>query len=75
VDSIYTDFSKAFDEVRHRLLLDKIPTDVEPSHCQWLGSYLSGRIQRVRKDDCVSRDSLVTSSVPQGSHLGPLYFI
>jgi hypothetical protein len=25
--------------------------------------------------DCVSRDILVTSSVPQGSHLGPLCFI
>jgi hypothetical protein len=29
VDSIYTDFSKAFDKVRHRLLLDKMSTDVE----------------------------------------------
>jgi hypothetical protein len=45
VDSIYTDFSKAFDKVRHRLLLDKMSTHVEPSRCQWLGSYFSGRIQ------------------------------
>jgi retron-type reverse transcriptase len=75
VDSIYTDFSKAFDKVRHRLLLDKMPTDVEPSRCQWLRSYFSGRIQRVRMGDCVSRDILVTSGVPQGSHLGPLCFI
>jgi hypothetical protein len=67
VDSIYTDFSKAFDKVRHRLLLDKMSTGVEPSRCQWLGSYFSG--------DCVSRDILVTSGVPQGSHLGPLCFI
>jgi hypothetical protein len=47
VDSIYTDFSNAFDKVRHRLLLDKLSTDVEPSRCQWLGSYFSGRIQQV----------------------------
>jgi hypothetical protein len=66
VDSIYTDFSKAFDKVRHRLLLGKMSTDVEPSHCQWLGSYFSVRIQRVRMDD---------SYVPQCSHLGPLCFI
>jgi hypothetical protein len=48
VDSIYTDFCKSFDKVRHRLLLDKISTDVEPSRCQWLGSYFSDRIQRVK---------------------------
>jgi hypothetical protein len=45
-------------------------TDVEPSHCQWLGSYFSGRIC-----DCGSRDVLVTSGVPQGSYLEPLCFI
>jgi hypothetical protein len=55
VDSIYTDFSKAFDKVWHRLHLDKMSTDVEPSRCQWLGSYFSGRIQRVEMGDCVSR--------------------
>jgi hypothetical protein len=75
MDSIYMDFSKAFDKVRHRLLLDKMSTDVEPFRCQWLGSYFSGRIQRVRMGDCVSRDILVTSGVLQGSHLGPLCFI
>jgi hypothetical protein len=75
VDSIYTNFSKAFDKVRNLLLLDKMATDVEPSRCQWLGSYFSGRIQRVRMGDCVSRDILVTSGVPQGSHLGPLCII
>jgi hypothetical protein len=75
VDSIYTDFSKVFDKVRLRLLLDKMWTDVEPSRCEWLSSSFSGRIQRVRMGDCVSRDILVSSGVPQGSHLGPLFFI
>jgi hypothetical protein len=75
VDSIFKDFSKVFDKVRHRLLLDKMSTDVEPSRCQWLSSYLSGRIQPVRIDDCVSRDILFTSGVPQGRHLGQLCFI
>jgi hypothetical protein len=31
VDSIYTDFFKAFNKVRHRLLMDIMSTDVEPS--------------------------------------------
>jgi hypothetical protein len=66
-DSIYTDFSKAFDMVRHRLLLDKMSIHVEPTRSQWLGSCSSGRIQRVRMGDFVSRDILVTSGVPQGS--------
>jgi hypothetical protein len=65
VDSIYTDFSKAFSKVRHRWLLDIMSTDVEPSRCQWLGSYNSGRIQRVKIGECVSRDILVTSGVSQ----------
>jgi hypothetical protein len=75
VNSIYTIFPKAFDKVCHRLLLDKMSTDVEPSRCQWLSSYFSGRIQRVRMGDCVSRNILVTWGVLQGSHLGPLCFI
>jgi hypothetical protein len=66
VDSICTDF----DKVRHRLLLDEMSTDFEPSRC-----HFSGRIQRLRIGDCVSRNILVTSGVPQGSHLGPLCFI
>jgi hypothetical protein len=75
VDSIYTDFYKTFDGVRHRLFWDKMSTDVEPSRCQWLVSYLTVRIQRVRMSDCVSRDILVTLGVPQGRHLGPPCFI
>jgi hypothetical protein len=50
-------------------------TDIEPSRCQWLGSYFSGRIMHVRMGDCVSREILVTSSIPQVSLLGPLCFI
>jgi hypothetical protein len=50
-------------------------TDVEPSCCQWLSSYFSGRFQCVRIGDCVSRGILVTSNVPQGRYLGPLCFI
>jgi hypothetical protein len=37
VDLIYMDFSISFD-----LFLDKMLADVEPSRCQWLGSYFSG---------------------------------
>jgi hypothetical protein len=33
VDSIYTDFPKAFDRVSHCLLLDKMSGYIEPARC------------------------------------------
>ena len=39
-----------------------------------MDSYLSGRSQAVRINNCISEPILVTSEVPQGSHLGPLLF-
>jgi hypothetical protein len=71
VDSIYTDF----DRVRHQLLLNEMSVGIEPARCMWLGSYLSGRIQKIRIGDAVSKDIKVTSGVPHGSHLQPLCFI
>jgi hypothetical protein len=75
VDSIYTDFSKAFDRVRHQRLLNEMSVGIEPARCMWLGSYLSGRIEKIRIGDAVSKDIKVTSGVPQRSHLGPLWII
>jgi hypothetical protein len=39
VDSIYTDFSKAFvrHRVRHQLLLNEMSVGIEPARCMWLG--------------------------------------
>jgi hypothetical protein len=70
VDSIYTVFFKVFHNVRHRLLLDKMSSDVEPSGCLWLGFYFSRRNQRIRICDCVSKDFLVTSSARRAEILG-----
>jgi hypothetical protein len=42
VDSVYTDFSKAFHRVRYQLLLNEMSVGIEPTRCMWLGSYLSG---------------------------------
>jgi hypothetical protein len=75
VDSIYTDFSKVFDRVRHQLLLNDMSVGIEPARCMRLGSYLPGRIQKIRIGDAVHKYFKVTSGVPQGSHLGPLCFI
>jgi retron-type reverse transcriptase len=72
VGSIHTDFSKAFDRVRHHLLLNEMSVGIELARCMWLGSYLSGRIQKIRIGNAVSKDIKMTSGVPQRSHLGPL---
>jgi hypothetical protein len=40
-----------------------------------MGSYLTGRTQRVRVGDYLSKTIYCNSGVPQGSHLGPLFFL
>lgn len=76
VDSIYTDFSKAFDKVSHRLLCNKLATcGIHGSLLRWLASYLNKRSQLVALRGYTSTPTDITSGVPQGSHLGPLLFV
>lgn len=75
VDSIYTDFTKAFDRVNHILLIAKLKAlGVEGCVLKWIQSYLSNRTQFVRYSGAVSPSIMVTSGVPQGSHIGPILF-
>jgi Reverse transcriptase (RNA-dependent DNA polymerase) len=75
VDGVYTDFSKAFDRVIHNLLCLNLSRDLEGAMLGWSESYLTGRVQRVKLDDYLSEPVFCHSGVPQGSHLGPLFFI
>ena len=76
VDSIYTDFSKAFDRVNHNLLLEKLEAYGIGHHIvTWLRSFLDDRKQYVRVNNYISNHINTTSGVPQGSHCGPLLFI
>jgi hypothetical protein len=39
VDFDYSDFLKAFDRVRHYLLLEEMSVGIKPTRCLWLRSY------------------------------------
>ena len=45
------------------------------SICDWIGSYLEGRSQAVWIDHMLSDFAPVNIGVPQGSNLGPLFFL
>ena len=74
VVAFYSDFSKAFDRIMHRLLLEKFASiGVGGCFLEILQEYLFGREQFVRMNNCFSATlEVTTSGVPQGSPLGPL---
>ena len=76
VDVIYTDFEKAFDQVDHGILIDKLYSlGIRGKILKLIYNYLTKRTQCVKIKDCLSQSFYVTSGVPQGSILGPLFFL
>ena len=76
VDCVYLDMSKAFDKVRHDLLMEKLrDAGFRGNLLTWFRAYLCGRRQRVTVLGATSHDLHVSSGVPQGSILGPALFL
>lgn len=76
VDVIFTDFSKAFDKMIHKILLFKLEKlGFNTSILNWIRSYLHKRMQFVKFGSCDSKSFIVSSGIGQGTHLGPLFFV
>jgi hypothetical protein len=69
------DYSKAFDKLRHDLIIDRLVACDFPQDCIiWIKNYLSDRQQFTKIGITRSDNIQVSSGVPQGSILGPYLY-
>lgn len=75
-DIILLDFSKAFDKVPHKRLLQKMDHyGIRGETLKWIQDFLSKRTQSVLLEGHKSGPLDVISGVPQGTVIGPLLFL
>ena len=73
---VFVDFRKAFDCVCYQTLIQKLTTtELGDKSVGWIQNYLSNRKQRVLVNNTKSDSLIVQQGVPQGSTLGPLFYI
>ena len=74
--AVFVDFKKAFDTVCHEILCKKLEKyGVGGRVLKWCTDYLTNRSQKTLANNCKSSSEPLTCGVPQGSVLGPLFFI
>ena len=67
---------KAFDTVHHETLIDKLKLyDLDDKCIAWFKDYLSNRSHNVAVNGISSKQVDCVCGIPQGSILGPLFFI
>ena len=76
INTIYTYFEKAFDNVPHHLLLKILQSyNLNVNVIQRIRTFLCCRKHRVKINGCYSEWADVISGIPQGTILGPILFI
>ena len=74
--SIFIDFSKAFDTINHEILLEKLNHfSISKNSIKLIKNYLTDRRQCLCVGSLMSSTLPLTCGVPQGSVLGPLLFL
>ena len=73
---VLVDLSAAFDLVSPSLLIEKLQIyGIDEDFASWISSYLTDRYQSVWIDHVFSHFLESSIGVPQGSNLGPLFFL
>jgi hypothetical protein len=81
IGDIFCDLQKAFDCMDHKILMNKLEFyGIEGNFKTLIASYLTGRYQKVTLNNNTNNNSsskweMIKNSVPQGSILGPLFFL
>jgi hypothetical protein len=76
IDIALLDFSKAFDKVLHQRVNNELNVfGIRDKTLNWISSFLHNRTQLVLLDKVKSATASVDSGVPQGTVLGPLFFL
>ena len=74
--AVFVDLQKAFDTVNHNILIKKLcKYGIRGNNFSWCVGYLERRSQVTLANDKLSGHRNLECRVPQGSVLGPLFFI